>query len=201
MNHPIVSGIISGIIVGIIVGLIVAKVAQDWIIAPFPEYIGDWHIERRSDRHIIATLQSESNVVVLKPGQVVKPGLNDGILTEKDLVPSTLRIICKNDSTTVEVKTRDNIGLPYIEDGSLLYKIGYKFDSSTIMKPDKRQYTRWNSKKNRLSMEDPDFVEKIAQNQQRYLYFWIDDNRYPMTGFRLSHSVKIMEIIRENCGW
>lgn len=197
IKHPIITPIISGIISG----LIVVKVAQDWIIAPFPEYIGDWHIEQKGARHIIATLSAEPIVYVIKPGQEIKPGINERIFAEKNLVPSTLRIICENDDTTVEVITKEDVGLPFIEDGSILYKFWYKFDNWGIMDPMKRQSTSWNSTQNRLSMNDLNFVKKIAQNQQRYLYFWINDDWYPMTGFRLSHSEKIMEIVRENCGW
>ena len=193
IRHPIVIAVLSAVL-----SLVVAKISYDWIIAPFPKSIGDWNIERRSDRHIVASIGSEPLAFVLAQGRKIKPGLNDpSIMPEIRLLSSTLMIICDKNDIRVELAIKEDTD---IKDGSIYFKSWYKFDGLAIRNPDKREYIAWNAKKNRLFMNNHSLIEKIGQNQRQYLFFWINDGWYPATGFRLSHSKEVIEIINDCSG-
>ena len=109
LRLPIVTSALSGLLSGVLSGLIVAKVSQDWIIAPFPESIGDWNIERKGERHIVASIDSEPLAYILHPGKKMKPGLNDRwVMPDIALLPSTLMIVCKENDIDVQLFIRED---------------------------------------------------------------------------------------------
>ena len=186
------------LILGSAITIAARHIYETYFVSQIPKNIGDWQIEKINDKHIIASIKSNEKVLYLREGQVIRDG---GRLDVKELFPAELKIICKNDYTTIEINIKNGVSMTS-DEGAFLAPIWYKFDKFGIINRNDRKNDHWNLAKDKFWYDAPWLLVDMSENQHENLYFWfLEDEWAPTTGFKLAHSRKIMKIISNSCGW